>query len=46
MTLEEANPKFLKIKKKIEILIELLKTNEIYRSIAISQLGEEAVNHE
>ena len=25
---------------------ELLKTNEIYRSIAISQLGEEAVNHE
>lgn len=28
MTLEEANPKFLKIKKKIEILIELLKTNE------------------
>ena len=23
-----------------------LKTNEIYRSIAISQLGEEAVNHE
>ena len=25
---------------------ELLKTNEIFRSIAISQLGEEAVNHE
>ena len=25
---------------------ELLKSNEIYRSIAISQLGEEAVNHE
>ncbi|MDE5977450.1 MAG: ABC transporter ATP-binding protein/permease [Turicibacter sp.] len=25
---------------------ELLKTNDIYRSIAISQLGEEAVNHE
>lgn len=25
---------------------ELLKTHEIYRSIAISQLGEEAVNHE
>lgn len=25
---------------------ELLKTNEIYRSIAISQLGEEDVNHE
>ena len=25
---------------------ELLKTNEIYRSIAISQLGEEAINHE
>ncbi len=24
---------------------ELLKTNEIYRSIAISQLGEEAVHH-
>lgn len=25
---------------------ELLKTNEIYRSIAISQLGEEAIEHE
>ena len=25
---------------------ELLKSNSIYRSIAISQLGEEAVNHE
>ena len=25
---------------------ELLKTNEIYRSIAISQLGEEAISHE
>ena len=25
---------------------ELLKTNEIYRSIAVSQLGEEAISHE